>query len=647
MRRLSTRAAHATLVAVSLCVAVAGCNSATARSARHRDPAPVSTIDDRQTLGFLASDELEGRGIGTLGLDRAAGYIAGQFTQMGLQPLPGERDFFQPFEVTTATEIGPGTTLRAGDRAFAKGDDFAPIAQTGDGSFDGPVVFVGYGIKSDEHHYDDYAGLDVKGKIALAMRFEPHDAKGKSRFADDGWSDAAPVAQKAKLARENGAVALLLVTPAGFHADEDRFLPLAAAGPTNPSSQIPIIQVKRTVADELLRRGGASDLAALQKQIDDSVKRASFALPDVRASGRVELERTRVTVKNVIGYVPGKKQDEYIVLGAHYDHLGRGGLGSLSPRSREIHNGADDNASGTTAMLMLAARFAAGPTPDRSIIFAAFTGEEEGLLGSARFVEHSPVPLKQIVGMINLDMVGRVRTPTQMAAASTHGATAPTTQDDSPILYVGGAGTAGAFDAIVKDADARSPLQVKDIGRGGIGPSDHMSFALKKIPVLFLFSGLHADYHRPTDDADKINYRGIEQVVDFTADLLRGMADMPRQQYVDAADASPMRFGLGHGDGPSGSGARVTLGVVPDYSSFGQGGGVRISGTSPGSPAAEAGLRAGDVIVKMGERDIDTLYDLSDVLAKGKPGQKVKLKVLRDGGKTPVELEATLAERKG
>jgi hypothetical protein len=398
----------------------------------------------------------------------------------------------------------------------------------------------------------------------------------------------------------------------------------------------------------------------LQKKIDQSVTPASFALPDVRASGLVELKRTRRTVKNVVAWLPGKNREEYVVVGAHYDHLGRGGMGSLSPNSRQIHPGADDNASGTTALLMLAERFAGGPPPDRSIIFAAFTGEEEGLLGSEHFVADPPVPLKRIVAMVNLDMVGRIRTPTQMAAAAgghgatraaTRASTAPATRDDSPILYVGGAGTAAAFDAIVKRADERSPLQIKDLGRGGLGPSDHMSFAQKKVPVLFLFSGMHPDYHRPTDVADKVNYRGIEQVVGFTTDLLRQIADMPRQAYVDAADASPMRVGLinphDSGRAGSGGGTRVTLGVVPDYSSFGQGGGVRITGTSPGSPAAAAGLKEGDVIIKVGQRTIDTLYDLSDVLAKAKPGQKVTVRVLRDEGKTTVDLEATLAERKG
>jgi hypothetical protein len=299
---------------------------------------------------------------------------------------------------------------------------------------------------------------------------------------------------------------------------------------------------------------------------------------------------------------------------------------------------------------MLASRFAAGDTPpQRSIIFAAFTGEEEGLLGSDHFVKHSPVPLKTIVAMLNMDMVGRIRTAAQIAASSTTtqsataSASASATQSSPGVLYVGGSGTAKVFERIVKEADEHSPLVVKDIGKGGIGPSDHMSFALKKIPVMFLFSGLHADYHRPTDDANKINYRGLEEVVDFAVDVIEQLAAMPRQQYVDAADASPMHVGMARGDG---GGPRVTLGVVPDYSTFGQPGGVRISGAREGTPAAKAGLKGGDVIVQWNGKTLDTLQDLSDALGTAKPGQTVKLKVLRDESKEPIELEVTLAERK-
>ena len=339
----------------------------------------------------------------------------------------------------------------------------------------------------------------------------------------------------------------------------------------------------------------------------------------------------------------GRSRIEYVVVGSHYDHLGRGGIGSLSPHSHDIHHGADDNASGTTAMIELASHFAQAGTPERSIIFVAFTAEEEGCIGSEHFVDHPPVPLDKITAMINLDMVGRIRsTPasTNISGPPTSlPASVPTTQVGRGILYVGGSGTAATFDAIIQKADADSPLVTKDIGKGGLGPSDHMSFALKRVPVLFFFSGLHADYHRPTDTAEKINYEGLQEVVDFSADVISQVVQSPTQPYIVAADAHSMHLGS-----PS-SGTVVTLGVVPDYtSSIDGGGGVKISGATPGSPADKAGLQAGDVIVKWDEKTIDTLYDLSDVLAGGKVGQVVKLKIMR-GGK-PIETQATLAAQR-
>ena len=279
------------------------------------------------------------------------------------------------------------------------------------------------------------------------------------------------------------------------------------------------------------------------------------------------------------------------------------------------------------------------------------------LVGSGQFVKQPAVPLSKIVAMINLDMVGRIGPPRSTTApatravattraATTVAATVPASQPTGDVVYVGGSGTADAFAGVVQKADARSPLQVREVGRGGLGPSDHMSFALKKIPVLFLFSGLHADYHRPSDDADKINYEGINRVVDFAADLIEQIDATPRQAYVDAADASSMHMGMpgmqreGRGGGP-----RVSLGVVPDYSAVDEGGGVRIGGTSPSSPAAGAGMKGGDVLVKFDGRQLDTLYDLTDALARSKPGQKVKIQVLR--GKETIDFEVTLVERKG
>jgi len=262
MRIFPTRAARVTLLAASLFVAAAGCNSRSDRNhprtvAHASSPAATTqgnasswtvSVDDHATLSFLASDALEGRGIGTIGLERAAGFIAGQFTQLGVKPPAGQQDFFQPFEVTTATEVGPETKLLAGTREFGPGKDFAPVAQSGEGEFAGKVVFAGYGETSAEHKYDDYAGLDVKGKIVLAMRFDPHKPDGKSRFVDDGgWSDAAPVNEKARRAREHGAVAILLATPPKFHEDDDHFLPLGAASLKSSAKSIPLIQIKRTV----------------------------------------------------------------------------------------------------------------------------------------------------------------------------------------------------------------------------------------------------------------------------------------------------------------------------------------------------------------------------------------------------------------
>ena len=530
--------AVATLL-VSLCVACPACNSRRAH--------PV-TIDTRKTLGYLASDALEGRGPGTAGLDRAADYIAQEFQSIGLRKMRGEKDYFQPFEMTTATELGPKTALRVGEHPFSPHTDFMPLSLSGEGDFHAPVVFAGYGVKSPEHNYDDYAGLDVKGKVVLAMRYEPHDALGKSKFAEQGWSSAAVFTEKARHARDHGAVALLIVTPPDF-AKDDRLVGLAGPGGGGAVGALPVVQIKQTVAEELLRRGGSPDLATLQKKIDETVKPASFALSGVDVTGNVDIEQTKVTVKNVVGYLPGRKAGEYVVVGAHYDHLGRGGMASLRRRGAggkpEIHNGADDNASGTTAIMALAAEMARQGKPDRSIIFVAFTGEEEGLLGSRYFVDHSPVPLGTITAMLNLDMVGRIRTGSEHAASSTTTQTttaqAATQDSASGVLYVGGMGTAESFDDIVKRADAHSPLVVKDIGRGGIGPSDHMSFALKKIPVLFLFSGLHGDYHRPSDDAEKINYDGLAEVIEFARDLVTQLASSPKQAYVAGADSSPMR----------------------------------------------------------------------------------------------------------
>lgn len=586
-------------------------------------PAPASRpaaahpdFDPCQALKYLASDELEGRGTETAGINLAAEFIANQFRDLQLRPLPGEDDYFQIFEMTTATGIDPNTSLAA-EEPYILNEQFSPVSFSAEESFEAPAAFVGYGISNPDIHYDDYAEINARGKVVIAMRFEPHDAQGRSRFSRESWSDAAALGAKAQTAAKHGAVALLLVNPPTFHGGDD-LMPLARRF-MGERADIPVLQIKQSVADELLRAGGAADLQTLQRRIDETGKPHSIELNNVRVQGKVKIQRKTTVIKNVMAYLPGTGEgaDEFVVIGAHYDHLGRGGRFTLGGKPGDIFNGADDNASGTAAMLELAERFALTGPHERSLIFIAFTAEELGLIGSNHFLQNAPIDLSRVVAMLNMDMVGRVKNNT---------------------LYIGGGGTAEGFGAILKEADEQSPLILKSIGEGGLGPSDHMAFALKKIPVLFFFSGVHPDYHRPGDDAEKINFQGLEQVIDLAADVIEELMTMPKSRYVDAADASSYRM-----RGNSGNGRRVVLGVVPNYEDQ-EIEGVRIGGTIPNSPAAAAGLRAEDVLIQFNQKKLQSLYDLSDALAGAKAGDKVRLIILRDGKK--IEVEAILAERK-
>jgi hypothetical protein len=587
------------------------------RSARTPATAPTT----QEAVGYLASDALEGRGIGTKGIDLAAGYIGEQFELAGLEPLPGLDGYFQRFEMSMGAHVARNTTLKLNGEPRELDRAFRPLGFSASGTFDGPVVFVGYGISSEKHDYDDYAGVDVKGKVALAMRFEPHNEAGKSRFAVNGYSDDATFKSKATLAAARGAAALLIVNPPTYH--QEGLVPFAGQF-TEKRASIPIISISIEAANALFAKAGAADLKSLQAKIDTSGKPSSMELPGATASGDVRVVNRRTPVQNVVALAPGRGRlkDEYVIVGAHYDHVGKSRMFSAGAKEGEIHNGADDNASGVSAVIGLARRYANDTSAGdrRSIVFATFTGEEWGLIGSQHFVDHPPVPLKQVAAMVNMDMVGRVRNDT---------------------IYLGGTGTAAGFDALLKAADEASPLEVKGIGKGGFGPSDHMSFAMKKIPVLFFFSGLHGDYHRPSDDADKINYVGIDAVIGMVKHVVDELAAGPRMDYIAVAERGHAGIPGTAGDG---GGRRVTLGVVPDFTAMESTDGVRINGTTPGSPAEAVGLKEGDVITRFGEKPIEDLMDLTNALRDAKPGDKVKLKVKRDGEE--IDLDATLAERK-
>jgi hypothetical protein len=636
------------LLCVALLVAGSSCrNAPTANPADRAARAATSPLEAiRADVTYLASDELDGRGVGTAGLDKAADFIAQRFASLGLEPVPGFDGFFQPFEMRAGSAIGADTALRVNGSPLVLDEQFRPLAWSASAEFAGPVVFAGYSINAEDRNYNDFAGVDVKDKVVLAMRYEPHEPDGSSRFVERGSSRHSVLTDKVRRAADAGATAIILVNPPMHRGDDDALLPFSGAGAGR--SAIPVLTVTRAIADAWLAQAGQPDLRTLQEKIDTAVAPQSVELAGVSVSGAVSIEPRRAAVRNVLAMLPARDADgteEIVVIGAHYDHLGMGGQGSMSPSVTAIHHGADDNASGTAALLQVAERLARTGPRERTIVFIAFTAEERGLIGSARFVNQGGLDLSRVVAMINLDMVGRVR---------------------NQMLYVGGGGTARSFQPILDAADQRSPLTLKSMGRGGTGPSDHASFSQKRIPVLFFFSGLHEDYHRPSDTSEKINYDGIAKVVEVTVEVLGAIAAGPREAYVDRYDAEGVNVNIaqqpirpttgratsGHATtGPTTVSSdtapparRVRFGVVPDFTSADATDGVVITGTSPGSPAEAAGLKSGDKVVQIGEMTIQNLMDMQEALSRLEAGQKVSVTLLRDGQRVELPVTMTVPE---
>ncbi len=568
---------------------------------------------------WFADDARDGRGVGTPGLAAAEERMAARFASLGLVPVPGLSGYFQTFELPFGREIGPSTQLTVAGIEHASGKHFVPLSISGEGAFDGPVAFVGYAVHAPDAGYDDFAGIDIKGHVALALRYEPHDAEGKSRLGDG--SPHASLVAKAEAAANAGAIALLIVNPPEHHEDVDPLQPFTSS--RGPRARIPVLHITAEFANELLEDGGSPELLALQRSIDTDNIPASRMLEGVSMSGNVELPRRIVTVRNVMAMLPGSGDlaGEYIVVGAHHDHVGRGEVGSRPQFVGQIHNGADDNASGTSAMLAVAealTRSAAstGGLP-RSIIFQGYTAEESGLLGSKHFVESGLIPTASIRAMLNLDMVGRV-----------------TNQK----LYVGGYGTSRRLEPIVRAADALSPLELTPIGAGGRGPSDHQSFSSAGIPVLFFFTGLHPDYHAPGDDAEKVNTDGIASVVSLGFDVVRALAyETDSLAYVGDFDARGNNVNVTSGTEPSSvpvarrTSRRPQLGIEPEYLTDDTTPGILLAGVIPGTSAEAAGLKKGDRIIKLNDTETPNLEAMMPWLQQAAVGSEITITFIRDG----------------
>ncbi len=553
---------------------------------------------------YLASPELKGRATGSPELEKAAHYIAGQFRSFGLKPVE------LAFPVALGAHLGRKNQLKfkepGENRTLASGKDFLPLSFSSSGELHSTVVFAGFGITDKKEDYDDYAGLDVTGKFVLILRHEPKENPHK---------DHVSFADKAVNAKMHGARGVILVNDTDHHdgTPDDIGKFSESAGPKNAG--ILFVRVKSDIAENWLNAEGR-DLRALSKQIDQDGHPHSFALSKLSVDLSVDVRVETKIVHNVSAYLPGTT-DEYVVVGAHYDHLGLGDEHSLAPSQiGTIHPGADDNASGTAGVIELARWASQQPKQKRGILFLTFAGEELGLLGSEWYVNHPTLPLENAVAMINMDMIGRIR---------------------EGKIYLSGTGTGSTLPKLVEDVKPPPPLQIDMAEKAGYGSSDHTSFTTKNVPVLFFFSGLHADYHKPSDTADKIDSASAAKLLDYIADLITHLENDPKPQYIRVAQPAvgPVGSGGGSGYGPN-------FGSIPDFNEPPKG--VRFADVRDGTPAAKAGLKAGDILIEFDGKEIGNLYDFTYALRAHKPGDLVLVKVLRAGKE--IEAKVLLTERR-
>jgi hypothetical protein len=579
-------------------------------------------------LSFLASDELRGRGPGSGGLERAADFIAQRWQSLGLETRLFHDSPFQEFNIPGVVEASPPehNFLRYSQSPTESLEllldrDFRPLSLGANTTFAGVVAFVGYGITATQGdwQYDDYAGLDVRGKVVLILRKEPRPTDPDSPFEGAKNSRHALFATKLANAKQHGAIAVIFVNDSRSAADavgpdgEERLLGIEDAGNALPNESLPVIFLKRQVVDRCLASHAVErSLQDIEQAIDLDLQPQSVLLDRWTMSGQVRLEKTRLKVKNVIASIPGEGSlaAETVVIGAHYDHVGMGGPGSLSPGVIEVHNGADDNASGTSVLLEVARRFATAPNPpglpQRRLVFIAFSAEERGLLGSRYYVAHPRFAIDNTVAMINLDMVGRM-TDRQVA--------------------VFGTGTAPSFDRLVDQVTQPHKLIVRK-QLEGLGPSDHQPFYEQKIPVLHFFTGLHPDYHRPSDDFEKINTDGMALITDIVYHLGRELQVSPqRPQYLAVKGRANIRVLT---ESPVKLGIRMRLNSDQEK--------IEVISVAADSPAARAGLQPSDLLLRMDGEVLEEMQVLSQRIASKTRGSSMRLEIQRGNQQIEVEV---------
>ncbi len=572
----------------------------------------------RKDVTYLASPECEGRGVGTKGIQLAADYIASEFKKAGLKPALPDGGYFQSFEIP-GSQLGSPNTLvlesPKGEKIELKVDEtYIPLGSSPSAKVEAPMVFAGYGVIAEQANYDDYKDVDVAGKIVVVLRKTPQPENTKTPF--DGPRNNAHASLSSKIAKANlkKAVALIIVNDSETGNAGDTLMPFDYLS-WSSREKLAAVQMKRDVADKLLKSALGKPLTEIEAKIDGDLKPQSAVLEGWKA--RLEVLIDRLVAKNVVGVLDGEgpKASETIVVGAHYDHLGYGGFGSLARglRGPAIHHGADDNASGTTAMIELARRFAELPKRERRMVFMAFSGEERGLLGSDYYCGNPIFPLEETAAMVNLDMVGRLSPDKE-------------TKKDRLIVY--GTGTATDFDSLLEGLNKKYDFKLQKVATG-MGPSDHQSFYIRNIPVFFLFTDVHEDYHRPTDTAEKINVPGMRKVMELTEEITTNLLTRAeRPEFVKVVAAVPRRAQRDDNT--------PKLGLRPSYGDDKQG--VLVSGVNTGGAAEKAGLKAGDRVIELAGKEVKNLEGYMSILAARKKGDNVEVIVLRDGNKVTVKV---------
>ncbi len=510
----------------------------------------TATLDSLKAhISYLADDKLEGRRTGTIGEQLATQFISGKFQSIGLQPK-GSSGYIQSFEINEGKIIGKGTSFAFGGENLTAGTDFFPFAYSANVKMEAePSISV---QEADMPWFFDLKDVLEENKS------NPHfDLKDYVRT-------------NAKKAAAKGAAAVILYNSS---STDDK---LAFDGKDRSEAlSIPVVYLNKEVASKYL-----SDPSAT-----------------IKVFLAVEIAEKKRTGANVVGYIDNGAAST-VILGAHFDHLGYGEDGNSRNTSKvpAIHNGADDNASGTATLIELARKLKASKAKNNNYLFIAFSGEELGLYGSKYFTEHPTIDLKTANYMINMDMVGRLN-------------------DSTKTLTIGGYGTSPAWASVISTQPGTS-FTVK-VDSSGTGPSDHTSFYRKDIPVLFYFTGLHTDYHTPNDDADKINYDGIVKILDNITSVITSLNESPKLAFTKTREAqttTSARFS-------------VSMGIMPDYTFSGNG--VKADGVSEGKPAQKAGLKTGDIIQQLGDYTISSMESYMQALGKFKKGDKARVKYKR------------------